>query len=386
MTGTRRRIVTVWALTMALSVPLPCAALESPSPVTLPSPTVPAPATIGSAGTTSSPPASIGPLTTPIPEGLDEATKRALALEDKIELAQQDAISLEQRVAVVNVRILGQENLLDESRIELARARRRFEERIVEMYKSGLSNPFALLLSSKSLADFYTRAIMLSRVIAEDVSTYREAEIASREAEYVASVLDDMKQQLVSLRNLFDARLAEAKQALAEERALISTLSAASQKLVAERKAASKKSRKEWQESSIPVGSPIGFAAALLDGTSDTYLVSDYQPLLYSSLSTPFSAVCSWYGNEFNGRPTASGQIFNQDDLTCASRTLPFGTRIALTRGERRVIVVVNDRGPFVAGRDLDLSRAAARALGFSGVEKVTAVYVRPSTEPTATR
>jgi rare lipoprotein A len=102
-------------------------------------------------------------------------------------------------------------------------------------------------------------------------------------------------------------------------------------------------------------------------------------PREYRSTGERYSAVCSWYGPGFNGRNTASGQVFNQDDLTCASRTLPFGTVLALTRGSRRVIVYVNDRGPYIAGRDLDLSKAAAAALGFSGVatvqvEVVTAV------------
>jgi len=382
--ATRRRIALGLALICALMFPLPARALESPpSAVTLPSPSVPAPPDSGSPSSTAPGSAHIGPQVQTIPPGLDEATKKALELEDQIELAQQDTIALEQRIAVVNARILGQENVLDEARLELDRSRARFEERVVEMYKSGLSNPFVLLLSARSLADFYARALMLSRVIAEDVKSYRDAELASREAEFVASVLDDMKSQLVILRTLYDARLAQTTRALADERALIATLSAASQRLVAERRAASKRSRKEWRDGSIPVGTPIGFASSIVDSTGEVYLVSDYQPLRYTTLGQLFSVVCSWYGNEFNGRPTASGQIFNQDDLTCASRTLPFGTRLALSRGARRIIVVVNDRGPFVSGRDLDLSRAAARALGFSGVERVDAVYVKPSTKVT---
>ncbi len=363
MEATRRRIALALALACALAVPLPAGALESsPSPTLLPSPSVPALQ----------------------PPDLDEATKKALRLEDQIELAQQDTIALEQRIAAINVRILGQENVLDEARAELEQSRIRFEQRVVDMYKSGLSNPFVLLLSARSLADFYARALILSRVAAEDVEAYRDSELASREAEFVASVLDDMKGELVALRALYDGRLAQTKRALAEERALIATLSAASQKLVAARRAASNRTRKEWRQSSIPVGTPVAFASAIMEATGDTFLVSDYQPRRYTALGGPMSVVCSWYGNEFNGRPTASGQIFNQDDLTCASRTLPFGTRLALSRGERRIIVVVNDRGPFIAGRDLDLSRAAARALGFSGVERVTAVYVRPSSNTTS--
>lgn len=74
----------------------------------------------------------------------------------------------------------------------------------------------------------------------------------------------------------------------------------------------------------------------------------------------------SLYGKEFEGRKTASGEPFDPEALTMAHRTLPFGTRVRVTNLENRrsVEVVVNDRGPFVAGRIADLSLAAARALG----------------------
>lgn len=74
----------------------------------------------------------------------------------------------------------------------------------------------------------------------------------------------------------------------------------------------------------------------------------------------------SWYGPHHHGRPTASGELFDAAGLTAAHRTLPFGTRLAVTNPEnsRTVEVRVNDRGPYVAGRSLDLSEAAARAIG----------------------
>ena len=79
-----------------------------------------------------------------------------------------------------------------------------------------------------------------------------------------------------------------------------------------------------------------------------------------------FSGMASFYGNE-SGSRTASGQHFNQNALTCAHRSLPFGTKLRVTHGDRSVIVTVNDRGPFVRGRVLDLSTAAARAVGITG-------------------
>ena len=90
-----------------------------------------------------------------------------------------------------------------------------------------------------------------------------------------------------------------------------------------------------------------------------------------------FSGVASFYGNE-SGRRTASGQRFDQNALTCAHRSLPFGTKLRVTHGDRSVVVTVNDRGPFVKGRVLDLSTAAARAVGLTGagVGRVTAEVI----------
>lgn len=76
----------------------------------------------------------------------------------------------------------------------------------------------------------------------------------------------------------------------------------------------------------------------------------------------------SWYGVPYHGRKTASGERYNMWAFTAAHRTLPFGTKLRVTYKDRSVIVKVNDRGPFIKGRSLDLSRAAADALGCTAV------------------
>ncbi|NOX20616.1 MAG: septal ring lytic transglycosylase RlpA family protein [Nitrospirae bacterium] len=76
--------------------------------------------------------------------------------------------------------------------------------------------------------------------------------------------------------------------------------------------------------------------------------------------------VASWYGPKFHGRRTASGEIFDMYRLTAAHKTLPFGTKLRVINPEngRSVVVKINDRGPFVRGRDIDLSYAAAKKIG----------------------
>ena len=96
-----------------------------------------------------------------------------------------------------------------------------------------------------------------------------------------------------------------------------------------------------------------------------------------STSGRSFSGMASYYGNE-SGSKTASGQRFNQNAMTAAHRSLPFGTKLRVTHGGRSVVVTINDRGPFIRGRVLDLSTGAARAVGLTGagVGRVTAEVV----------
>jgi rare lipoprotein A len=77
----------------------------------------------------------------------------------------------------------------------------------------------------------------------------------------------------------------------------------------------------------------------------------------------------SWYGPGFHGRLTANGERYNQYGMTAAHRTLPFGTRMRVTNlaNGRSVVVRVNDRGPYIYGRELDLSKGAAQIIGLMG-------------------
>ena len=94
----------------------------------------------------------------------------------------------------------------------------------------------------------------------------------------------------------------------------------------------------------------------------------------------------SWYGKQFDGRSTASGETYNMFHLTAAHRELPLGTRIKVTnlRNGKWAIVRVNDRGPFILDRVIDLSYAAAEVLQFRerGLERVRIdVVARPATD-----
>jgi rare lipoprotein A len=102
--------------------------------------------------------------------------------------------------------------------------------------------------------------------------------------------------------------------------------------------------------------------------------------LLFSACRTvKQDGVASYYSDKFDGRKTASGDIFRQNKLMAAHRTLPFGTRVKvknLSNG-KTVKVTINDRGPFVQGRTIDLSKKAAKKIGIlqQGVAQVEMKY-----------
>jgi peptidoglycan lytic transglycosylase len=95
------------------------------------------------------------------------------------------------------------------------------------------------------------------------------------------------------------------------------------------------------------------------------------------------AGIASIYSTE-SGSGTASGQKLNPGALTAAHRTLPFGTKVKVTnkRNGREVVVTINDRGPFIRGRIIDLTPAGGRALGFSGLTQVTLNILGRDGEP----
>ena len=95
--------------------------------------------------------------------------------------------------------------------------------------------------------------------------------------------------------------------------------------------------------------------------------------------STAHAEVASYFGKEHAGRSTASGERFNPGAMTAAHRTLRFGTKVRVTnaRNGRSVVVRINDRGPFVKGRSIDLSSGAARVIGMGGAAQVKLTVIR---------
>jgi rare lipoprotein A len=121
----------------------------------------------------------------------------------------------------------------------------------------------------------------------------------------------------------------------------------------------------------------MGFTVAVLvaisahteASTSTSMNLATLDPTRISKQSLGGLGLASWYGEEFQGNPTASGETYDMNGLTAAHRTLPLGTKLRVTnlRNNRSLVVRINDRGPFIHDRLLDVSRAVAWRLGFMG-------------------
>jgi rare lipoprotein A len=136
----------------------------------------------------------------------------------------------------------------------------------------------------------------------------------------------------------------------------------------------------------LALGFLLGFAAACASKPPPA-------PITPAEVRPGFSekGLASWYGGSdgFEGKPTASGEIYDGSKLTAAHRQLPLGTVVDVTNLDngKTVRVRINDRGPFVKGRIVDLSRAAAKEIGLigSGIAPVRLTIVSPGLEPTPT-
>ncbi len=100
------------------------------------------------------------------------------------------------------------------------------------------------------------------------------------------------------------------------------------------------------------------------------------------------TGTASWYGPKFNGKPTATGEIYDMYDMTAAHKTLPLNSMLYVTNVEngKSIMVRLNDRGPFVGDRIIDLSKASADALGISGLGEVRVQYAGPADPMAANR
>jgi len=251
----------------------------------------------------------------------------------------------------------------------LATARHRLQERAVDAYIFGLTRSIANLAKpnvyledafkadQKAIADL--RAARTVRTGA--IGTAESARDASRTAQ---AQLDSERSQLEGMIADQDALDAQLQAAAAARKA-----AEAAQKAVVDRFETDPAARTRHRAATVSQRAlmaryPFGPVTGIPPGLKPTG----------QALTGP----ASWYGPGFDGRPTASGAIYDQEGWTCASKELPLGTILLVSENGRNVLLLVNDRGPYVDGWILDLSHAAEVALAHPGVGVVSAQIVVP--------
>jgi rare lipoprotein A (peptidoglycan hydrolase) len=211
----------------------------------------------------------------------------------------------------------------------------------------------------------------------------------NRYADLAARADKALLRRLATARAAVAAETAAAERAVADTQKTVAELSAAQAELertIAEREAAERANvaarranAARLQASAQPRYARTTASQAELFARYPFGAVGGIPPGLVAT-GQVISGPASWYGPGFDGRPTASGAIFDQEAPTVAHRTLPLGTILLVRRGDRAALVLVNDRGPYVAGRVLDLSRGVANILGTvsAGVANVSAEILVP--------
>jgi rare lipoprotein A (peptidoglycan hydrolase)/uncharacterized coiled-coil protein SlyX len=305
---------------------------------------------------------------------LDELRSRAQAIADEVTSLEHRLTDLDSRKAHL-ARELDQANAdigsleleIHDVDAKLAAAEARYVERAVEAYKSGSTGAqLEMMLSTKDLGQMLTLAQASANSAEDDQESLEELLVAKAEAESAQDRVDTRKQELLATQIRLEAVGEEIESTIDERHVILHRLNGEIAELErlarieASRLAAQTAAESAAQSTKLVSGG--GPAGSIPDG--------------YASTGVSFEGTASWYGPGFEGNPTASGQIFDSSLFTAASRDLPLGTWLYVTHEDRGVVVLVNDRGPYVGDRVLDLSRAAAESLGISGLGWVRAEIV----------
>ncbi len=296
----------------------------------------------------------------------DDMRARRAALLARI-AAQTDDAEQDQAAVVVA------EQRAERATAALADARQRLQERALEAYMFGLTRSLANLAKPNIYLEEAFKADQRAITGLRAARSTRTAAIGTAEAARDASravqaQLDSERAQLEATIADQDALDAQLEAAAAARRAAEAAEAAANQ-AVLDRFETDPAARTRHRVATINQRAlmaryPFGPVTGIPPGLTATGQV----------LTGP----ASWYGPGFDGRPTASGAIYDQEGWTCASKELPLGTMLLVSENGRQVLLLVNDRGPYVDGWILDLSHGAETALAHPGVGVVTAQVLTP--------
>ncbi|TAL23284.1 MAG: hypothetical protein EPN99_04560 [Frankiales bacterium] len=223
-------------------------------------------------------------------------------------------------------------------------------------------------------------SVRVDRELIEAVSAQSaSAEALRRQAEAHRAALRERAMTALDAQDRARRLLARAEQALAQQAADDAQQAAAAAALAAVRATLDSASATVTRaltpaqtRRSLRAQATEAPLVALVEAAGSGY------PRGYAPTGQVLAGVASWYGPGFVGSPTASGSPYDPERLTCAHKSLPLGTVIRVTANGRAISCLVNDRGPYIEPRILDLSRAGSRLLGFDGLAHVVIEVLAP--------
>jgi rare lipoprotein A (peptidoglycan hydrolase) len=304
-----------------------------------------------------------------------QVTQQAAAAKARLDAMEKDLgatmgeyTAAASQLAVTRSQIAANRSALKTLNTSLKSGDRRLDAEAVFLYRTNGNGYTEALLSAGTLDQFASRLFSLARVASRDAELLRQMRADRAAAVRVAAQLALREQRQATLVADVSGRRASAQAAIDAQQRYADKLSAkVSAALQAAQSAATSPSTPGPAVTPVQTGSH-GVVRATVDGLPGTYAVLAGDPRSYRSTGISFDGEATWYGNSRPGMHTSSGRAFDEREFTCAHKTLPFGTRIAVTFRGSRVIVVVTDRGPYGAGRVIDLSKHAASVLGLVGV------------------
>lgn len=259
-----------------------------------------------------------------------------------------------------------------EARAAEADARRAFEARVRNAYVAGPGRAAEFLLSSSDLHEFATRlkyattSLALGRMDVREVAAQRGVvEEVLADAERAQRAMARAESRLAGLRAAIERRLARAEASARANSDDVVALRKRYRGTLQRVSGATRTIRRQRGEAMFAAAAPY------LGPRADCSI-----PRGLRSTGDQISGGTSWYGDAFRGKPTASGALFWPERFTVAHRTLPFGLFLLVRFRGKCVVAFLNDRGPYVDGRILDLSHASAQAIGLSGVKDVSATLL----------
>lgn len=283
--------------------------------------------------------------------------------------------------AVLDLQIAAQEQYVEQNREQLAEARMLlrdaddrynatltlYEKRIAAIYKMGGGQFYSVVLSSEGVSDAATRISYMSRISQNDIKLVQRVRQEAAEVRRLHARVDDIKQ----------ANAGQLEELKLRRRELEGDITASQEKVDRHMEEIAQAEAREMEQLAMTAGGEPG--VSIYDGLmSPSILIGGSQPPAGMQPSgVVFRGVASWYGPGFHGNHTANGEIYDMFAYTAAHKTLPFGTWLKVTYSGRSIFVRINDRGPYIGGRFLDLSAAASRAIGMTGIGYVTAEVYR---------